>query len=769
MIRRSEKIHPLALIAVGALALAAGVWLATRWLPEWRGGLPEEAFFVQRFRELSRQAGVRLPAGEPTVLLATRGSGDGESTEVLDGYDPDLLVAMGAGVRVQVEQKVPQGGKKDPRLLQLQLTPTGQPRAVVWQPVGSDVFTGAAEGPPASMDRAMPFLRLLLAPGESLGKEVRPEGFARQQERRYPILGSEPVQHLRVQAPYSDFVAATRRIGPAEPKEDKDSQWIGFLLGLPVLVGIFTVPILFVALVTRRRIDFLNGGILAAIAVLASALSFLQAPSVVYALEVLVPAGFLGLWAFFLWSAGESYLRSVQPGFATSLDSLRAGRLGPRGGRSLLYGLGLGAAVAGIKLAAIAAASAFDGVQPEDHSVALPAFQKINPFLGGVLMAGAVVLGLALVLRFLPSRWLPLPARFAPWAATVLVAMAIRPLEFEPYGASLVPNLVIVGLLVFALRRFGMTTLLTATLAAHLLPVALLSGRLLHWIPVTFAVTAGVPVLLLVLGFVGLRRPERVEMERVRQPAFIRRIEEERRVKYEMDLLSRMQLGLLPAKLPEVPGWEISARSILATEAGGDLYDVISDEEGSLWVANGDVAGHGYSCAIAQSMTVAALTSLITPGATPGQVLQGVDRVIRRSGIHRHFTSLALLRIDAENGDALLSNAGHPFPLLLSLAGEVVEIDLPGLPLGQGPKRRYGEICIVIPPGGALVFASDGLFEGADWQENQYGYDRPQELLRSLGDASAQEILEALFADWRRHLGDREHQDDTTVLVIKRK
>jgi sigma-B regulation protein RsbU (phosphoserine phosphatase) len=415
-----------------------------------------------------------------------------------------------------------------------------------------------------------------------------------------------------------------------------------------------------------------------------------------------------------------------------------------------------------LRLVAVAAASAFEGVQPERHSVSLPAFQLSNPFIDSFLMAGAVVLTLALALRYLPARW-------APWAATLLTAMAITPLDFEPYPASLAANLMLIGTLVFTLRRFGVTALLAATLAAHLLPIALLSGRLLDWLPVTFAVTAGVPALLLVLGLVGVRRPERVEIERVRQPAFIRRLEEERRVKYEMDLLSRMQLGLLPTQLPEIPGWEIAARSILATEAGGDLYDVISDEEGNLWVANGDVAGHGYSCAIAQAMTVAALTSLIIPGATPGQVLQGVDRVIRRSGIHRHFTSLALLRIDAESGDALLSNAGHPFPLLLSLAGEVVEIDLPGLPLGQGPKRRYGEICIVIPPGGALVFASDGLFEGADWQEDQYGYDRPQELLRSLGDASAQEILESLFTDWRRHLGEREHQDDTTVLVIKRK
>ena len=768
MSRRPEKIHPVTALVVGALVLAAGVWLARQWLPEWRGDLPEEAFFVQRYRELARQVGVRLPAGEPRVTLATRTSDD-ESSEVLDGYDPDLLVAMGAGIRVQVEQEVPQGGKKDPRLFQLQLTPTGQPRAVVWQPVGSDVFTGATEGPPASMERAMPFIRLLLAPGESLGKEIRPEGFARQQQRRYPILGSQPVQHLRVQTPYSDFVAASRRVGPAEPKKDQDSQWIGFLLGIPTIVGIFTVPILFVALVTRRRIDFVNGGILAAIGFLASALSFLRDPSVVYALETLVPAGFLALWAFILWSAAESYLRSVRPGFTTSLDSLRAGRLGPRGGRSILYGLGLGAAVAGLRLAAVAVASALKDVQPEDHSVSLPAFQRINPFVNGVLIAGAIVLTLALVVRFLPSRWAPLPARWAPWVAIVLAAMALTPLEFEPYAASLVANLAMVGLLVFALQRFGATALLAASLAAHLLPVALLSGRLLEWLPFTFAVTAGVPALLLVLGFVGVRRPERVEIERVRQPAFIRRLEEENRVKYEMELLSRMQLGLLPSSLPEVPGWEMAARSLLATEAGGDLYDVIADEAGNLWVANGDVAGHGYSCAIAQAMTVAALTSLIIPGAMPGQVLQGVDRVIRRSGTHRHFTSLALLRIEAESGDALLSNAGHPFPLLLSLGGEVVEIDLPGLPLGQGPKRKYGEICIVIPPGGALVFCSDGLFEGADWQENQYGYDRPQEVLRSLGDASAQEILEALFTDWRRHLGEREHQDDTTVLVIKRK
>jgi len=230
-----------------------------------------------------------------------------------------------------------------------------------------------------------------------------------------------------------------------------------------------------------------------------------------------------------------------------------------------------------------------------------------------------------------------------------------------------------------------------------------------------------------------------------------------------------MQLGLLPTSLPEIAGWEIAVRSLLATEAGGDLYDFLVDDEGALWIAAGDVAGHGYSCAIVQAMTTAALTSIITAGRTPSEVLQGVDRVLRRGGSHRNFTSLALVRLDPRTGQVTMSNAGHPFPLLLAHDGEVEEISLPGLPLGQGPARWYADHHFQIPPGGALVFCSDGLFEATDLREVQYGYERPRELLRDLGDRPAPEILEALFSDWRGYMrSDGPPSDDTTVLVVKR-
>ena len=185
----------------------------------------------------------------------------------------------------------------------------------------------------------------------------------------------------------------------------------------------------------------------------------------------------------------------------------------------------------------------------------------------------------------------------------------------------------------------------------------------------------------------------------------------------------------------------------------------------------GDVVGHGYSCAIVQAMTTAALTSLISPEKTPAEVLRRVDRVIRRgasSKTSRNFTTLALLRLDPETGEVLLSNAGHPSPFLLLPGGEVTEIELPGLPLGQGPARTYRDHGFHLPPGSALVFCSDGLFEGRDAREEQYGYERPIEVLRGAAGASASGLLETVLGDWRRHLGGEELPDDTTVVVIKR-
>lgn len=756
----SPTLRLAAAFAVGVLVLVAGLSLARAWLPSWQPEpLPEERFFAERYRELARRAGLRLAPGEPRISLTTDDATSPGKGKELDRLSPELLRTLGAGYRVRVLHEATRAGEGVPRQLVIQFSPSGRPTAVLWSPVGTRIVTDTMRKQPAPPEVRKAFLRLLLLPGESAGGE-RPEDDG--DENRIAILGSDPPQHLEIQTPQGGIVIATRKLGSLEPDEDRGFPVLEVLQALPVILGALAIPVLFVVLVTRRRIDLVNGGILAGLTFFASGLTLAVEPTQERVLEVLVPVAFLSLWIFLIWSTGESFLRSVQPGLTNSLDALRARRLGPRVGRSLLYGLAGGALFSGLRLAVLSGAAALSGVWSKEISVALPVFSSKNPLSAGVVLAGGVTLVLAFAVRFLPSRW-------AAWGAALGSALCLSYLDVHPYSVELAANLVLLGFLVWACLRFGLLTLLVAALSSYLLPAAVFSGLHLSWLPGTFASTTGLSAALFVLGLVGLARSEQGELERVKPPAFIKRLEEERRLKYEMDLLARMQLGLLPDRLPEIPGWEVAARSTLATEAGGDLYDFIEDEDGRLWIAAGDVAGHGYSCAIAQAMTAAALTSLITAGQVPSEVLKGVDRVIRRGGSHRHFTSLALLRLDPKTGEALLSNAGHPFPLLLAVGGEVQEIDLPGLPLGQGPSRIYADYRFEIPSGGTLVLCSDGLFEATDRHQVLYGYDRPQELLRSLSGRTAPEVLEAVFADWRRHLGPEPPPDDTTVVVLRRK
>lgn len=756
-----------AALLLGALVLAAGLGLARLWLPEWQGSaLPGEAGFVERYRELARQAGVTLEAGEPRVLLAT-GASDGfiEDDETMDRYTPTLHArGTGRGVRVRLARAatLDDDPRHERRELVIDLSPEGHPRSMQWARPGWRRFFDL-EGTPASPERIERLARVLLKPHESTGEMV-PVVMMGNRTLLSVIRGSSPPEYLQIMPTAGGSVFISRQIGTREDglERARELRFSGLIWQIaPSVLRFLAVAGLFVVLLSKGRIDVVNGAILAAISFAASLIpELVSGPSMEELIGAVLLAGGKALVLFAIWSAGESFLRAADPDFTTSLDSLRAGRLGPRGGRSLLYGLALGAVVAGVELAAWAASSALPGAWPEAFSVRLPAFNAAhNPFGQGISLAGLILVVLAVLRRLLPRRWV-LPA-------TILAgALFLGPLRIHPFPLELAGNLLVIAPLVLLGRRFGLTTLLTAAITSFLLPAAAFSAWNLFWLPGTFAGSAGSAALLLIFGLVGLRRPEQVELERLKPPPFIRRLEEERRLKYEMDLLARIQVGLLPTSVPQIEGWEIAARSLLATEAGGDLYDFLRDDAGRLWIAAGDVAGHGYSCAIVHAMTTAALASLVSPERTPAQVLQEVDRVIRRAA-HRNFASLALLRLDPETGDALLSNAGHPYPLALS-NGRVSEVEVPGLPLGLGPARRYENVAVQVPPGGILVFCSDGLFEAVDWSASPYGFERPQEVLRTLEHNSAAEIVEALLADWKRHLRSEEPPDDTTVLVVKR-
>ena len=739
-------------LALGGIVFAAGLALASAWLPEWQGA-PSERLAVERFRELAAQAGVRLAPGEPRVVL--RSGVLHPVHPALDGHEPQEFAALGAGLSVEVSQagELPGSGGEPPEVpttgeLAVTIAPGGRPVRLAW------------DGPaPAG---AEPWARLLLAPGERLG-EGREVSFSTLSRRYFALAGSRPAQHLDLRNDPGEPLWIARGAGPVELAAGRLEGPKNTAFGCVLVAAVIAVAITFIVLLARRRLSVANGAVLAAVGLAAAVPPLVATPAAEDAVVVVLAAMVVAA----TWAAGESLLRAIDPRLTAALDGLRRGRLGPSEGTALLMGLSAGAALAGLGLAAEALAVRLPGAGPRAAAVELPAFDGLRPLGTALLVAAAVAFVLAAALRRLPA-----PAAVAVVAATLAALWTLLPdASPAPWPLAFVISAVALGGLAVLCRRHGTAALLAAALTAPLLPVAALAvfaTRHAALVPWQLAAAAGLPLVLLASGLVGLSRA--ADPRPLPQPAFVHRLEEERRLRHELDLLARMQIGLLPKELPEVPGWDLAVRSLLATEAGGDLYDAFTDDAGRLWVAAGDVAGHGYSCSIAQAMVTAALASLVEPEATPAGVLRRIDGVLRAAGLERTFTTLVLLRLDPATGEGLLANAGHPYPLRLGPreVGEIREVPQPSLPLGQGPAREYADLPLVVAPDEALVLCSDGVFEAVGRDGAAYGYERPHAPLSAVAGHPAAEILEALLADWRRHAGAGTPADDTTVLVLKR-
>jgi len=770
--RRPRARVPRGALIAGAIVLAAGAAAALRVLPEWQPlGVAESAAIETARAELAA-AGATLLTPKAKVRNGLASSELERAYRRLGREAPGWLARHGslASWVVLGELRVPGVGTGP---AEIAIARDGSLRRVEF--TSGSVFRVAA--PTSSVQEARERFATAvlgrLARGETAGAPTDHES-GNTIVRVWPLGAGRtgPREVVTRIAPTTAILILSREL--ADPDVGARYEKLTFR-SLAIAVPLFGVVglgvvVLFGVLLFRRRLGF---RIAVGLALLGTAAMVLSGALFDLGGQRGLMAGFIVTGRLFMavalvgyWAVAETMLRDTVPGFRTSLDTLVAGRLSPRLGRAILGGLGLGGTIAGLRLlfASAVAAAGIPGVYPEATSYVLPLFGGIaNAFLEGPYAAATLVLGAA-VFRFVLPRE----------RADVLGALAFAlfyscSFSYAPWGALLVLTLADAALLLLAFRSYGLSGLLVAATAAPLLRDLLASLRFPGELVAPMLLAAAALAALAALGVAASRRPEREDEARVDAPEFVKRLEDERRVKYEMDLLSRMQVALLPDRPPEVPGLQLAARTLVATEAGGDLYEFLVDDDGALWVAAGDVAGHGYSCGIQGAMVKACLLTLVKAGRRPGEILAEVDRVLRVASHARLFTSLVLVRIDPKTGRGLLANAGHPYPLLL-VEGRATELAVPGLPLGKGPARVYAETEIELPGAASLVLASDGLYEGPDRFDEPYGYERPRAVLERVGlwRRPAESILEALLGDWRGHVGEGEPADDTSVVVVRR-
>jgi hypothetical protein len=206
-----------------------------------------------------------------------------------------------------------------------------------------------------------------------------------------------------------------------------------------------------------------------------------------------------------------------------------------------------------------------------------------------------------------------------------------------------------------------------------------------------------------------------------------------------------VQQLLIPAIPPSTPGFTVETVYLPASEVGGDFFQVLPADDGSLLIVVGDVSGKGLKAAMTVSTIVGALRN--EKDRQPAQVLAHLNRVL--NGQITGFATCTAALIAAD-GAMTVANAGNVAPYC---NGEELAID-PGLPLGITADPDYSETSYQLYPDDRLIFVSDGVVEATNEHRELFGFQRTQ----AISTRSASAIAEAA-----KQFGQ---QDDISVLSV---
>lgn len=241
---------------------------------------------------------------------------------------------------------------------------------------------------------------------------------------------------------------------------------------------------------------------------------------------------------------------------------------------------------------------------------------------------------------------------------------------------------------------------------------------------------------------------------------------ENQRKSEELEAARRLQLSLIPKKLPRIPGYQIAAKMVTATEVGGDYYDAYRAPDDSWWLLLGDATGHGNRAGTMVAAAKGAFLALRRHDS-PAAFLSEASPAVHGVGFRGMFMALTALRLHDDH--IVLSSAGMPPALLRRADGSISSFFAKSLPLGSHASFPYEDMAAELQTGDTLVLFSDGLEERFTPEDEMMGVDRVKELLaspRCAGDAAS--CLEALLDACDEWAQGRPTDDDITILVLRK-
>lgn len=240
--------------------------------------------------------------------------------------------------------------------------------------------------------------------------------------------------------------------------------------------------------------------------------------------------------------------------------------------------------------------------------------------------------------------------------------------------------------------------------------------------------------------------------------------ERERRMQDDLKAAFELQTVLLPPEAPHVEGLDIAIGLRPAREISGDLYDFFEHTDSHFVIAFGDSSGKGAAAALYGAMVNGRMRTLAPRRRSPAELMKALNHALMQRKVEGRYVTLLIALWNAHTQTLTMSNAGG-VPPMICRDGDILNVQVEGVPLGLLPDREYDEVTFQARPGDVIVLFSDGVSDHQSIGGEEYGRVGLSGVVRRCCRQSPCEIIQEVFKDLDAFNTDR--FDDQTLIVMR--
>lgn len=253
----------------------------------------------------------------------------------------------------------------------------------------------------------------------------------------------------------------------------------------------------------------------------------------------------------------------------------------------------------------------------------------------------------------------------------------------------------------------------------------------------------------------------------------LRQQAEKERLEEELRIARQIQRSLLP---PEggfsLPGLDIAALCVPATEVGGDYYDLLPLSETRMGLLVADVSGKGTSAALYMAELKGLVLSLSRIYHSPARLLAEANQILSATMDSRSFITMTYAVVDTAARTMMYARAGHNPIIQRDARSGATRILAPqGLGLGLDRGERFEQILeeaeVPLESGDLFLFYTDGLSEAMNDRSELFGEARLRAVLEQSDSLGSEAVKQRILAEIRGFVGGAAQHDDMTLVVLR--